>query len=294
MIMKRRLLRVELSFPDGQKQTLTEDLMLRCRINKAALDIQNKASIEIGGLTAELREFLLSNFTAFNKRLREQGTIDAYYVDVVIKAGYSEAGNEQLFLVYKGQVVLAELADSPPNMVVRLQCYTQQIDRTKWITTPAPSPVRFEDFCKYAAQQMGLGNNVTVDTSINDQILINPGRTAYVTAALLPEIQNYSRNTIAAYIDDGQLIVKDKNKILDPNAIKTITEFVGVPTWNEWGANFTTMYAGDIRLAQGVKFQSVLNPSLNDTTFVVMALEYDLQSRDDIFVVSGDVAPAAQ
>lgn len=283
-----------MEFPDGSTQLLTEQLMLRVRVKKAALAIQNKATIEVGGLTDTLREFMLSNFTAFNKRLREQGAIDAYYVNVTIQAGYSENGSDQLFLVYKGQVVLAELTSPPPNIVIRLQCYTQQIDRTRF-TTPnaAPSPVRFEDFCKWAAQEMGLGTNVIVDTSINDRILINPGRTAYVVAALLPEIQNYSRNTIAAYIDDGQLIVKDKSKILNPDAIKTITEFVGMPTWNEWGAEFTTMYTGDLKLAQGVQFNSVLNPSLNDTTFVIMALDYDLATRSDIFTVTGDVAPTA-
>lgn len=266
--------------------------MIRCRIKKAALSIQNKATIDIGGLTDTLREYLLSNFTAFNKRLREQGQIDANYVNVTVKAGYQEGNQSTLTLVYKGQVVLGELASPPPNLVVRLTCYTQQIDRTKFITKQAPSPVTFEDFVRYAADQMGIAS-VTVDTSINQQIIINPGRTAFVVAALLPEIQNYQRNTIAAYIDDDQLIVKDKDKILNPDSIKVISEFVGVPMWNEWGADFTTMYSGDIKLAQGVQFQSVLNPSLNDTTFVVMMLEYDLASREDTFSVSGSVSPTA-
>lgn len=291
--MRRRLLRVKFDIPDGNSYTLDERLMLRVRVKKAALSIQNKAVIEVGGMTEQVREFLLSNFTAFNKRLREQGMIEANYVNVTIQAGFAENGKENLYLVYKGQVVVSELSSPPPNITIRITCYTQQIDRTKFQTLPAPSPITFEEFCKYAAKQMGLGDNVIVDTSINQQILINPGRTAYVVAALLPEIQNYARNSIAAYIDDDQLIVKDKDKILDRDNIQTIKEFLSPPTWNEWGADFSCMYSPDIRLAQGIKFQSVLNPSLNDTTFVILQLEYDLGSRDDVFSVTGSVAPAA-
>ncbi len=279
--------------PDGQEEVLTEEIMLRIRVKKAALAIQNKATIEAGTLTANLREYLLSNFTAFNKRLREQGAIEAKYVNVKIEAGWRENNKENLYLVFKGQVVLAELASPPPNVVVRITCYTQQIDRTKFRTAPAPSPTTFEAFCRYASEQMGLSTQPIIETSINQMELINPGRTAYVVAALLPEIQNYSRNTIAAYIDDDQLIVKDKNRVLDPQSIKYIAEFLSPPTWNEWGADFSCMYSPEIRLAQGVQFGSVLNPSLNDTTFVVLQLEYDLASRDDIFRLTGSVAPAA-
>lgn len=290
--MKKRLLKVTLNFPDGSTQILDQGLMLRCRIKKAALAVQNKATVEVGGLTDYLREYLLSNFTAFNKRLRDQGQLEANYVNVTIEAGYQEGNTKQLNLVYKGQVVTCELTSPPPNMTVRFTCYTQQINRTKFITTPAPSRPTFKEFVEWAGQQMGL-STVICDTSINNQTLVNPGRTTYVAQALLIEIQNYQRNTIAAYIDDDTLIVKDKDKILNSQQISTINEFVGVPTWNEWGADFTTMYSADLKLAQGVKFKSLLNPSLNDTTFVIMQLEYDLASRDDIFTVTGGVAPSA-
>ncbi len=291
--MKKRLLRVTFEMPDGTTQTLNEEINLRVKVKKAALSIQNKAIIEAGSLTSTLREFLLSNFTAFNKRLREQGSIDALYVNVTIQAGWRENGKESLYLVFKGQVVTAELASPPPNITVRISCYTQQIDRTRFQTRPAPSPTTFEAFCRYASEQMGLSAQPIIDTSINQLQLINPGRTAYIVAALLPEIQNYSRNTIAAYIDDDQLIVRDKNRILDPQSIKYINEFLEPPTWNEWGADFSCMYTPEIRLAQGVQFGSVLNPSLNDTTFVVLQLEYDLASREDSYKLTGSVAPAA-
>ncbi|QDH49607.1 baseplate protein [Pantoea phage Kyle] len=291
--MKKRLLKVTFTMPDGKEQVLDQEIMLRCRIKKAALSIQNKATIEAGSLTGNLREFLLSNFTAFNKRLREQGAIDAFYVDVKIEAGYRENGSDNLYLVFKGQTVLAEISSPPPNLAVRITCYTQQIDRTKFRTRPAPSPSTFEAFCRYASEQMGLSAPPIIDTSINQMEVINPGRTAFVVAALLPEIQNYARNTIAAYIDDDQLIVRDKNRILDPQNVKLLTEFVEPPMWTEWGADFSTMYTPEVRLAQGVKFRSVLNPSLNDTTFVVLQIEYDLESRGDNFRMTGAVSPAA-
>ena len=278
--------------PDGTSQVLDEGLMLRCRIKKAALSVQNKATIEVAGLTGYLREYLLSNFTAFNKRLRDQGQLAANYVNVTIEAGYREGNVVSSNLVYKGQVTTVEITAPPPNIVIRITCYTNQINRTKFITQAAPSNPTFKEFGEWSAKQMDI-DTVICDTSINNQRLVNPGRTTYVAAALLLEIQNYQRNSIAAYIDDDTLIVKDKDKILNPEQITVIEEFVGIPMWNEWGADFTCMYNADLKLAQGVKFKSVLNPSLNDTTFVIMQLEYDLASRDDIFTVTGGVAPSA-
>ncbi|WP_425476747.1 baseplate hub protein, partial [Xanthomonas pisi] len=109
------------------------------------------------------------------------------------------------------------------------------------MTQAAPSNPTFKEFVEWSAKQMDI-DTVICDTSINNQRLVNPGRTTYVAAALLLEIQNYQRNSIAAYIDDDTLIVKDKDKILNPEQITVIEEFVGIPMWNEWGADFTCMY----------------------------------------------------
>ncbi|XAO36679.1 hypothetical protein WP1_040 [Pseudomonas phage WP1] len=65
--MKKRILRVRSSMPDGP-EIIREDLDVRVRIMKAALRIQNRATLEIFGLITQLRESLLSQFTAWKHR----------------------------------------------------------------------------------------------------------------------------------------------------------------------------------------------------------------------------------
>ncbi|QEG09509.1 putative structural protein [Erwinia phage vB_EamM_TropicalSun] len=294
MSLKRVLVRVTFDMPNGPL-VLNEELMLNINIKKAALNIQNRATIDVGGLTQKDREYLLSNFTAFNKRLVDTGQVEAAYINVKIEAGYEDNGKQSLSVIFKGQVVSTEPVSGPPNMITRITCYTRQIDKTKFVTTPAPAKSTFKEYVTWAAQQMGFGNNFICDTSINDTIIVNAGRTAFTNAALLWDIQNLYRDSVAAYVDDDFLIVKDKNKILSAGQLTTLTEFMnGPPTWTEWGVEFTVLFDPNIKLASGVNLKSIINPSLNDTNFVIMSLTYEIESRGDKFYAKAEASPAAQ
>ncbi|WLW40847.1 hypothetical protein GNAINCEL_00065 [Serratia phage KKP 3709] len=100
---------------------LNEELMLNINVKKVALNIQNRATIDVGGLTQKDREYLLSNFTAFNKRLVDTGQIDAAYINMKIEVGYEENDKESLSVIFKGQVVTTEPVSGPPNMITRNQ-----------------------------------------------------------------------------------------------------------------------------------------------------------------------------
>lgn len=291
MALRKQLLRIEMEMPGGLV-VLNESLMITVRIKKAALAIQNRAYIDVGGLTQKMREQLLSNFTAFNKRLRETGRLEEKYINLTIKAGFLIDGQEILSVIFKGQVVSTEPVSGPPNMITRITAYTRQIDRTKFLTTQAPHETTFKNYVLWAADQMGFGNNVICETSIDNRIIYNPGRTAFVAAALLLDIQNLYRDEVAAYVDDDVLIVRDKDKILNPDNIANINEFITPPVWTEWGATVQMLFNPNVRLAQGLRVNSIINPSLNGTTFVIMELNYELASRGDQFYVTAEVSPA--
>ncbi len=290
MVMKTRLLRVTLNI-NGEDVILDEKLMLSIRIKKAALALRNKATINVGGLTQQRREQLLSNFTAFNQRLRARGQLADNYINVKIEAGYSVGGVSTLTQVYKGQVVSCSLIAEPPNVIVQITCYTQQQDTTNFITEPAPSGVTYGEYAAWAAKQMGL--SLYIDTPFASTIVDNPGRTCFHVAALLLDLQRYDRMNIAAYIDDDRLIVKDKSRIIDPSNIFNVSEFLGMPTWTEWGVDFTILFNDAIKLAGGISLKSILNPSINETIFVIVELSYSLESRDKQFQINVNVMPSA-
>jgi hypothetical protein len=146
---------------------------------------------------------------------------------------------------------------------------------------------------QWAGKEMGFSSdNIICDTSYNDVIVGNPGRSMYAHSSLLIDIQDMYKPNVAAFIDDDQLIVKDRDKIINLSEITKVTTFVGIPSWTEWGVEFTTMFVVGIKLATGVKLTSIMNPSLNGE-YVAMEIDYSLTSRDKDFYVKVGCNPAA-
>jgi hypothetical protein len=250
-------------------------------------------------LTTTLRETLLSQFTAWNKRLVDTNQAAANYIDVKIEAGRtakttpSGTSPASLSVVFKGQVVLCTPVSSPPSIGVRITCYTRQIDRTTFISAPAAEKLTFAQYVAWAAAQMGFGTSQFVcDTTYNDVEITNPGRSIMTVSGLLIDIQNQYRPDVAAFVDDDYLIVKDRNKIIDTSVTANLTEFVDIPQWTEWGIEFTALFDPTVRLAHAATVTSKMNPSLNGQ-YVVMELEYDLASRKDNFYVKANANPPA-
>ncbi len=291
MPLKQRLLRANFTLPSGEKVLLDETLHMRMQIRKAALDFQHQCTLEVTNLNSSLREKLLSQFTAWNKQRLISGKMKSGgYVTLDVSAGYD--GNETP--IYTGQITSCGPTQPPPNIAVRIEAFTRQLDRRNQKSEPAPTKTTLLGYVKWAAGQMELGDNFTCETSYNDAEITNPSVSTYIIGDLLIDIQSIKevRGKIAAYIDNGWLYVKDINKIVSTAEVVTIDEFIGTPQWTEWGMEAQTLFNPKIILPGGVKLISKMNPSLNKT-FVVLCLEYDLNSRDVPFYVKVSGAPPA-
>lgn len=292
MALKKRLLKITFTLPSGPV-VLTQGLRMSVKISKVAFAVQNRAVMEIFGMDTQMREWLLSHFTAWNKRKIAQGDALPTYIPVTIEAGYEDESGEHTALAFKGEVALCEPASPPPNVSVRITAYTNQINKTRFVTSPAPAKPTLLEYVKWAAEQMGLGTNYRCETSYNNEVTENPSRSTHIAAALVIDIQNAYRQDIAAYVDDGVLIVKDIANLINPKEIAIIKEFVGAPpSWTEWGVSFMAMFDASVRLGQAVNLTSAMNPSINGN-YVITELEYDLSSRDRPFYVKGNGSPPA-
>src|ERR1700688_1834209 len=87
MSLSNRVLNVTLSMPSGPV-VLDASLNMHVNAYKASLAIQNRATIEVFGLTETLREELLSQFTLYNRQNVLAGTATPVWVNVEIDAGY--------------------------------------------------------------------------------------------------------------------------------------------------------------------------------------------------------------
>ena len=296
MALSKRILNITISLPGGDV-VLGSDIDVKVKVYKAALAIQSRASIEITGMTTSLRQQLLSQFTAWHKRQVESGQAAADWINVKIEAGYEGASSvdstaSNTAVVFLGQIALVDYVAGPPDITVRITCYSRQIDKTSFVTSPAPSTTTYLNYVKWAAEQMGMGENFICDTSFNDVIVTNPAATVFTRAALLVDIQNLFRPDVAAFIDNDQLIVKDRNKVINVGAIAELKEFIGTPMWTEWGATFVTLMNPSIKLAQAATITSMMNPGVNNT-YVITEIEYDLTTRDNAFYIKASGSPPA-
>jgi hypothetical protein len=292
MPLGTRVLNVSLAMPNGTV-LLDQSLEMHVRIRKDALAIQNTCSIDVFNLSQNLRERLLSQFTAWNKRNLETGQpgYTASYINVLIQAGYYDQGKNTATTIFSGQVALVSPFNGPPNIGVRIECYSQQLNKLNWITEPAPIKATFKEYVQWAGKQMGV-SSVVCETSSDSVPISNMFASTHLVAELLVNIQDAYKPNVAAFIDNNVLYVKDVNKVISTAQVVTVKEFIGTPLWTEWGVDFMTLFDPNITLAGAATLESKMNPSLNQT-FVISSLEYDLTSREIPFYVKASANPSA-
>ena len=305
MPLNSRVLTATIGLPAGNI-ILNQSLMMRIKIRKAALQVQNSATVEIMGMTTSLRLQLLSQFTAWKARQVPEGQASQAYIPITIAAGYqstasssenssgssSNSNTNQSATVFVGEVALVEPIGQPPNFGVRISCFTRQLDKTEFPSLAAPITATFKQLVAFAAKQMGLGNNYYCNTSIDDKVIYNGFKTIYTISGLLIAIQAMQYPDVAAFIDDDQLIVKDRNAIVNPANVTQLNEFIGTPMWTEWGAQWVTLMNTNVKLASAAQLTSSMNPGVNGQ-YVITELEYDLTSRDGPFYVTANGSPPA-
>ncbi|PMS33199.1 hypothetical protein B0G57_1204 [Trinickia symbiotica] len=301
MALTKRILNVVMTLDSGDV-TLDASLDMHVNVSKMALGLQHTCTIDVFGLSQALRQTLLSQFTAWNKRQIEQpvGAVAPRnnFVPVKVYAGYHSGsvgpaapGQNTTTLIFDGWVVLCDPISGPPNIGVRLTCYQLAQQKTQFISDVAPASATVEQYANWIAKQMGLARVLCV-TSLKDKVISNLSGTTEIVAALLVDIQEAFRPNVAAFIDNNTLIVKDVNQVIDNFNTVAVDEFIGTPMWTEWGVEFTCLYDPKIQLAGAATLKSLMNPGLNKS-WVITALRYNLSSRAEPFYVTVDGCPPA-
>lgn len=300
MAMKKRLLRVELdisSMTGGEQQNSAllydESLYLNVSIRKGAFNPRTSATIDIGGLSQQSRQALLSSCNKYIKTSRDQAyTGDPKnFVGVKVMAGYKTGLIENLTPVFIGQVNLVEMVSGPPNIITRLTAETNYIDKTAYLEATPPDRCTIKMFCEWAAKQMQL--KLVINTDLADLVVDNMGRTIYAVSDILGVLQRDLPSTVYSFIDGDELIVIDRNKFRQTSDTVLIDQFVGTPQWTEYGCAFVTMFNSNIKILSPVQLKSILNPDLNSPVWVVNSLDYSLSSRNNNFTVAANVIPSA-
>lgn len=244
-----------------------EDLDITVNAVKNQNWTQNEGSVTIANLTRELREKILTENRLFNRPLGGKNKL-------VVEAGRESYGYTKLFV---GNIRRA-IVSQPPDIAVEIEAYTggNLSLETTAINSREPQK-QLSAISNDVAGELGLS---LVFEAMDKAI----GAFSFTGAKtwLLKKLSE--AGNVTAYIDNEQLIVKDRNQPLKGNSFLVSAEngMIGVPELTEMGVSVRTMFSPAVRVGGTLQVQSKINPAANGS-YIIVRVGYSLQNRGNDF-----------
>jgi hypothetical protein len=158
-------------------------------------------------------------------------------------------------------------------------CKSNQWDKGTIVSKSHASQSPLSRIAKQVADTMGL-------TLIFEAKEKNIGNYSFTGAALRQVDKLGQVGNVNAYVDDGNLVVKDFNTPIKnvSHVLSAESGMVGIPQITEQGVQATMFLNSAIRLGGELEIKSVLNPTANGK-YCIFKLTYELSNRDDPFYV---------
>jgi hypothetical protein len=266
--MDKRLLKIDIEVGNQIKSYI--DLDISATGSKSSNEIPNEFSISIANLNEDTRNQILTETNVLDRQILNK--------KVYVYAGRESTGYS---LIYSGGIRMVSISQ-PPDIRIKLQTFTGEIQKVETSIRSGGELIRLSVLSQQIAS--GLGLNLIFEATDK-----NIGSYSY-SGSKLKEVEKLNELiNINAYIDDNNLIVRNKNTALAGYVynISQATGMVGIPEINERGVVVKTLFNNDIKIGGTVNINSSLNPNANGS-WLINKLTYDLQNRGNSFYVSID------
>lgn len=242
-----------------------EGLQIAAQISKAAGPTQNDSTVRITNINKETRDYILTETTPFNEnRVRKR---------LIVEAGRKSTG---YFRLFEGDIV-SVTASQPPDIMLTFKAKTGQWDKGNIVSKSNAAQTQLSVIAADAAKSMGLS---LVFEATDKQI----GSYYFVGAASKQVDKLAEAGGVTAYVDDGNLIVKDMGEPLrqTSHVLSLETGLIGIPEPSEQGIKCRYMLDPSSKLGGEFTLKSVMNPGL-DGEYIIYKLAYEVSNRDEPF-----------
>jgi len=243
----------------------TPGLWMSAKGSKYANQIQNECTIEISNLATNDKNFILTETSPFNQNA-ENKSFSVYAGRV--STGYA--------LVYSGDIVIGK-SSQVPDVTLSLKSLTGNAQKKIVKGRTGSIKSKMSEISKAVADDLGLQLNFqAADKTI--------GNYAFSGSQLREVDKLGAMGNVNAYVDDGQLVVKNWNSPLSNTAV-LVSEYdgmIGVPELTEEGVQVTFLFNNIAQLGGELELMSTSNPSLNGN-YTIVKLSFDLTNRDTFF-----------
>lgn len=258
-----RIVRISLEI-DGRFQVY-EGLDVRARGQKTANPLQNTCEVDITNLSAQTRNYLLTETSPFNANRKPKR--------MIVEAGRKSYGVTRLFY---GEITSAE-PTQPPDIGLNLKSQTGQHAKTKVLARSGTALQSHKTLAQQVAQDLG----VSLDYQAEDKQIANY---AFAGSALRQVDALATAGGVDAFVDDETLVIKPRGKPLVGRVRKLSSEsgMIGKPEVTEKGIKVRMLLDNTTVVGGALEITSKLNPSLNGQ-YTIYALDFEIASRDTPF-----------
>lgn len=242
-----------------------EGMRVKASGTKYANPLQNECQVTIGGLSEEVRDFILSETSPYNANRSPKR--------LIVEAGRISTG---LFRLFVGDIVSAE-PNTPPDVEITIKAKTQNAQSGNIVAVSSGALSKLSGISQRVADEMNLG----LDFQALDKNIAN---FSFSGAAIKLVNQLQETGNVRAFIDDESLIVKDYDKAASGRLkiLNMNSGLVGIPKQTEKGVDVTYLIDSESVLGGMLRLESKFNKAINGE-YVIDQLKFDVQSHDDPF-----------
>ena len=259
-----RLVQIEIIVPSGM-YTFNQNLAIRASGQKFLSGVAANCECRIFNLTPSLRQEIIT----LSSPLKQPRTLPFINVSV----GRESSG---LFLLYSGQVILADVMQPPDiGLVLRSLANNFQTGSIQNVQYGAMTPL------SQIVNGIGKAGGWQVNNQCTDKQIANFSYTGTPNDGV--DELNQMGN-VQACVDNGILNVVDANKALSnsPYILNQATGMVGIPQVTDMGVTVKMMINNQIQIGGSVTVESIVNPAANGT-YKINQIYYEIASREPPF-----------
>lgn len=228
---------------------------------------QNECTLQVGGLSRQLRNALATNLTMYDP---DPGNARKSFE---LWAGRVSTG---MFLRYKGDIV-SGTPSQPPDVTMTFRSKTAQFWKYDILAQSYAIAAPMSQIAADIAKSMGL----TLQFEANDKNIANY---AYNGPAIGQVGKLMQFGNVDAYIDDGKLVCKNKGTALKDAkyVLSPDTGLIGQVELTEYGIRAKCLLTPNVQIGGTLALQSSQNPSLNGD-YTIYRTGFQIATRDDPF-----------
>lgn len=239
---------------------------------------QNECTLQVGGLSRQLRNMLATNLTPADYTQARKS--------FQIWAGRVSTG---MFLRYEGDVITA-VPTQPPNIIMAIRSKTMQFFKQDIVAQSyAVANVPMSKIASDVATSMGL----QLQFEATDRTIANY---AYTGSKAQQVDKLGSLGGMDAYVDDNTLVCKNKGVSLANSSFVLSAEsgMIGQVELTEWGVRVKCFLSPGVDLGGTLVLDTKQNPSLNGS-YTIYKTGFQIATNDTPFydIIEATRYPAA-